>query len=198
MAHNAIEWGNLHQSDRLVNITYRIYRRPPGDRGSRPGAGLRPQRRLPHAAVAGDPFSHLDVREKLGLRAGGFGLLICQGMVDEMRYNDVGNEVTLDQAVSLHRSRRFRMGPTQRATTPDGEQRIEVTLDQHLQDVEGCMPDRSCIDRPFRFRRRPRGVTRLRIPSSRGDRPLPEPTGARTAAVTSMPGELRPTHAGGR
>ena len=25
MAHNAIEWGNLHQSDRLVNITYRVY-----------------------------------------------------------------------------------------------------------------------------------------------------------------------------
>ena len=35
------------------------------------------------------------MREKLGLRAGGFGLLICQGMVDEMRYNDAGNEVTL-------------------------------------------------------------------------------------------------------
>ena len=42
-----------------------------------------------------DPFSHLDVREKLGLRAGGFGLLISQGMVDEMRYNDLGNEVIL-------------------------------------------------------------------------------------------------------
>ncbi len=94
MAQNAIEWGNLHQSDRLVAITYRVHAdrleivvRDQGtgfDRGA-----------LPHAAVPGDPFSHLDVREKLGLRAGGFGLLICQGMVDEMRYNDVGNEVTL-------------------------------------------------------------------------------------------------------
>ncbi len=94
MAHNAIEWGNLHQSDRLVNLTYRVHddcleivvrdQGPGFDRSS-----------LPHAAIAGDPFTHLDVREKLGLRAGGFGLLICQGMVDEMRYNDVGNEVTL-------------------------------------------------------------------------------------------------------
>jgi DNA-binding response OmpR family regulator len=94
MAHNAIEWGNLHQSDRLVNITYRVHddrleiivkdQGPGFDRTS-----------LPHAAVVGDPFSHLDVREKLGLRAGGFGMLICRGMVDEMRYNDVGNEVTL-------------------------------------------------------------------------------------------------------
>jgi anti-sigma regulatory factor (Ser/Thr protein kinase) len=50
---------------------------------------------LPHAAVPDDPFTHLDVRDKLGLRAGGFGLMISKGMVDELRYNDVGNEVTL-------------------------------------------------------------------------------------------------------
>ncbi len=25
MAQNAIEWGNLHETDRLVNITYRVY-----------------------------------------------------------------------------------------------------------------------------------------------------------------------------
>jgi DNA-binding response OmpR family regulator len=94
MAHNAIEWGNQHQSDRPVRITYRIYddhleiivrdQGPGFDRSN-----------LPHAAVPDDPFTHLDVREKLGLRAGGFGMLICQGMVDEMRYNDTGNEVTL-------------------------------------------------------------------------------------------------------
>jgi DNA-binding response OmpR family regulator len=94
MAHNAIEWGNLHQSDRLVNITYRIH----DDRleivVQDQGPGF-DRTQLPHAAVPDDPFTHLDVREKLGLRAGGFGLLICQGMVDEMRYNDAGNEVTL-------------------------------------------------------------------------------------------------------
>jgi len=94
MAHNAIEWGNLHQSDRLVKITYRVY----DDRLEivvrDQGSGF-DRSQLPHAAVADDPFTHLDVREKLGLRAGGFGLLICQGMVDEMQYNDTGNEVTL-------------------------------------------------------------------------------------------------------
>jgi DNA-binding response OmpR family regulator len=94
MAQNAIEWGNLHETDRLVNITYRVYddRLEIVVRDQGPGFD---RTALPHAAVAGDPFSHLDVREKLGLRAGGFGLLICQGMVDEMRYNDLGNEVTL-------------------------------------------------------------------------------------------------------
>lgn len=94
MAHNAIEWGNEHQAERPVRITYRIH----GDhleivvRDEGPGFD---RGHLPHAAMPDDPFTHLDVREKLGLRAGGFGLLICEGMVDQMRYNTQGNEVTL-------------------------------------------------------------------------------------------------------
>jgi len=94
MAQNAIEWGNQHRSDRLVEITYRVHQ-------DRLEIVIRDQGRgfdrqdLPHAAAADDPFTHLDVRDKLGLRAGGFGLLICQGMVDEMKYNREGNEVTL-------------------------------------------------------------------------------------------------------
>jgi len=94
MAQNAIEWGNQHRTDRLVEITYRVH-----------GDGLEivirdqgqgfDRESLPHAAAPDDPFTHLDVRDKLGLRAGGFGMLICQGMVDEMRYNRAGNEVTL-------------------------------------------------------------------------------------------------------
>jgi DNA-binding response OmpR family regulator len=94
MAQNAIEWGNRHQSDRLVNITYRVF----DDRAEilirDQGCGF-DRNNIPHAAIPDDPFSHLDVRDKLGLRSGGFGLLICEGMVDELRYNDVGNEVTL-------------------------------------------------------------------------------------------------------
>lgn len=94
MAHNAIEWGNRHRSDRLVKLTYRVFEdkleivvRDQGEGFNRDD--------LPHAADEEDPFTHLDIREKLGLRAGGYGLLICRGMVDEMHYNDAGNEVTL-------------------------------------------------------------------------------------------------------
>jgi len=94
MAHNAIEWGNRHQSERPVKITYRIYEDHLEITVRDQGPGF-DRSHLPHAAMLDDPFSHLDVREKLGLRAGGFGLLICQGMVDEMRYNESGNEVTL-------------------------------------------------------------------------------------------------------
>jgi DNA-binding response OmpR family regulator len=94
MAQNAIEWGNRHQSDRLVNITYRVSEDHVEIIIRDQGAGF-DRKNIPHAAIADDPFSHLDVRDKLGLRSGGFGLLICQGMVDELKYNDVGNEVTL-------------------------------------------------------------------------------------------------------
>lgn len=94
MAQNAIEWGNRHQSDRLVNFTYRVYEDHVEIIIRDQGAGF-DRGNIPHAALADDPFSHLDVRDKLGLRSGGFGLLICQGMVDELRYNNVGNEVTL-------------------------------------------------------------------------------------------------------
>ena len=100
MAHNAIEWGNNHQSDRLVTIRYRVYEDRVEivvrDQGS--GFDLS---NLPHAAVPDDPFSHLDVRDKLGLRAGGFGLMISKGMVDELRYTDPGNEVTLTKRFRL-------------------------------------------------------------------------------------------------
>ncbi len=94
MAHNAIEWGNQHQSERPVKIIYRIHKDHLEIVVRDQGSGF-DREVLPHAAMPDDPFTHLDVREKLGLRAGGFGLLICQGMVDEMRYNDLGNEVTL-------------------------------------------------------------------------------------------------------
>jgi DNA-binding response OmpR family regulator len=94
MGQNAIEWGNKHQSDRLVNITYRVYDDHVEIIIRDQGSGF-DRANIPHAAAADDPFSHLDVRDKLGLRSGGFGLLICEGMVDELRYNDVGNEVTL-------------------------------------------------------------------------------------------------------
>lgn len=94
MGQNAIEWGNRHHSDKLVDITYRIHPDRVEIVVQDQGEGF-DRDSLPHAASPDDPIAHMDVREKLGLREGGFGLLITGGMVDEMRYNDVGNRVTL-------------------------------------------------------------------------------------------------------
>jgi DNA-binding response OmpR family regulator len=94
MGQNAIEWGNRHRSEQLVDITYRIH----ADRVEivirDQGTGF-DKAKLAHAASADNPIAHMGVREKLGLREGGFGLLITNGMVDEMRHNQTGNEVTL-------------------------------------------------------------------------------------------------------
>lgn len=94
MGSNAIEWGNQKRAEALVCISYRIFEDHVEIVVKDEGTGF-DRSALAHAARPEDPISHLDVREQLGLREGGFGLLICQGMVDEVHYNDLGNEVTL-------------------------------------------------------------------------------------------------------
>lgn len=53
--------------------------------------------KLAHAAIAhpGDPTEHIKIREDLGIRPGGFGLLILNRFADELIYNAKGNEVFL-------------------------------------------------------------------------------------------------------
>ena len=94
MGQNAIEWGNRKQAHKTVGVTYRVF----ADRVEivirDQGPGFDPKD-LPHAAKVDDPLGHLDAREDLGIRDGGFGLMIARGMLDELRHNDQGNEVTL-------------------------------------------------------------------------------------------------------
>jgi CheY-like chemotaxis protein/anti-sigma regulatory factor (Ser/Thr protein kinase) len=94
MGQNAIEWGNKYHTDKLVWITYRLYADRVEITIRDQGEGFDPAG-LEHAASPDDPLAHMDIREKLGLREGGFGILISRGMVDELRYNERGNEVTL-------------------------------------------------------------------------------------------------------
>jgi len=94
MGSNAIEWGHRKRVDLVVTVRYRILSDrveitirdtgPGFDRGT-----------LKHAANVDDPAAHLDVRESLGLRVGGFGILMTRGLVDQMNYNEAGNEVRL-------------------------------------------------------------------------------------------------------
>lgn len=116
MGQNAIEWGNRHHAEAPVEITYRVFADRVEIAIRDQGPGFDPSD-LPHAATADDPLSHLDVREKLGLREGGFGLLIARGMLDELRYNDWGNEVTLVQRFP-DRGREARVGPMATARGP--------------------------------------------------------------------------------
>lgn len=91
---NAIEWGHRREVDRLVTLHSRLQGRRLTICISDTGPGFS-RCDLPHAASQDDPVSHLSVREQLGLREGGFGIMIANGLVDELRYNEAGNEVCL-------------------------------------------------------------------------------------------------------
>ncbi|MEO7158224.1 MAG: ATP-binding protein [Vicinamibacterales bacterium] len=59
-----------------------------------PGPGFNP--RAPSlVATEADPLTHLEKREASGVRAGGFGLMLTAKLVDEVYYNQFGNEVVL-------------------------------------------------------------------------------------------------------
>lgn len=91
---NAIEWGHKKQVERIVTLDYRIDPQKVTIVIRDTGPGFNP-RNVPHAAQPEDPVAHMEVRETLGLREGGFGILMSRGLVDELAYNSTGNEVTL-------------------------------------------------------------------------------------------------------
>jgi len=94
---NAIEHGGGSDPEKWVSITYVrtaraivYYVRDPG-----PGFSFED---LSHAAVsnpADAPFGHSEVRDRLGMRPGGFGILLARNMADELIYNEAGNEAVL-------------------------------------------------------------------------------------------------------
>lgn len=94
MVENAIEWGNRRQAHLMVTLSYEVTDEQVRFTITDQGPGFNPQQ-IPHAAGPEDPLSHLGIREKLGLREGGFGILIAKGMVDQLEYNDKGNQCTL-------------------------------------------------------------------------------------------------------
>jgi DNA-binding response OmpR family regulator len=94
MGGNAIEWGHRKNADLVLRITYRIDPASVTLIIQDQGPGFDP-RDLPHAASDEDPIRHLEIRNELGLREGGFGIMLARGLVDDFRYNERGNEVTL-------------------------------------------------------------------------------------------------------
>lgn len=93
---NAVEHGGKLDPEKMVELhfirterTIVYYVRDPGQ-----GFSLD---KLPHAAIShpGAPFEHTKVREELGIRPGGFGLLLLKKVADELIYNAKGNQVIL-------------------------------------------------------------------------------------------------------
>lgn len=92
---NAVEWGGKLDPNRKVRIASVRTPRMVMYRIADPGPGFDPSK-LQHAAIGqpkDDPTAHIIVRDKLGLRAGGFGIMMTRALADELIYNEARNEV---------------------------------------------------------------------------------------------------------
>jgi anti-sigma regulatory factor (Ser/Thr protein kinase) len=97
MVLNAMEHGARFDPNQVIEVTAARTERAIVFHIRDPGQGFDRQA-LAHAAKANDPdsvMSVMDHREAAGLRSGGFGMLIVRQIVDEMVYNERGNEVLL-------------------------------------------------------------------------------------------------------
>jgi DNA-binding NarL/FixJ family response regulator len=94
---NAIEHGAKFQPDQHMEISYVRARNMVLCRIKDPGQGFTLDE-IQHAAVAnpqGDPIRHAAYRQERGMRPGGYGILLAKKLVDELIYNEDGNEVLL-------------------------------------------------------------------------------------------------------
>lgn len=93
---NAMEHGGEFDPEQVVEVSAVRTKRTIVYYIKDPGAGFDPAE-LPHAAPSeeGDLLAHAEERAELGLRPGGFGLLLARKIVDEMIHSERGNEVLL-------------------------------------------------------------------------------------------------------
>ena len=94
---NAMEHGTAFSVEQTIEVTAVRTARSIVFYVRDPGPGFR-RGKLADGTVAGPhdhPLSHIAKRENLGLRPGGYGLTMAGGIVDELIYSDLGNEVLL-------------------------------------------------------------------------------------------------------
>jgi CheY-like chemotaxis protein/anti-sigma regulatory factor (Ser/Thr protein kinase) len=94
---NAMEHGGHFDPSQHVEVSYVRTKRMVLCRVKDPGQGFSLEE-LQHSAIANpeeDPFKHMETREAQGKRPGGFGILMATKLVDDLIYNEKGNEVLL-------------------------------------------------------------------------------------------------------
>jgi anti-sigma regulatory factor (Ser/Thr protein kinase)/ActR/RegA family two-component response regulator len=97
MLTNAIEHGGQLDPSKHIEIEYIRAKHMVSCHIADPGLGFTLDE-IPHAAIANpddQPTHHIELREELGIRPGGYGILMAQKLVDELIYNQEGNEVLL-------------------------------------------------------------------------------------------------------
>ena len=94
---NAFEHGAGNDPSKIVQISAVRTARTVVFHIIDPGKGFRFDE-IPHSAISNtpdDPSRHIEIREESGMRPGGYGLLVVKGIVDELIYNEPGNEVLI-------------------------------------------------------------------------------------------------------
>jgi anti-sigma regulatory factor (Ser/Thr protein kinase)/ActR/RegA family two-component response regulator len=94
---NAMEHGANFDPNQYVEISFIRSHRAITCRVRDPGKGFSLEE-LRHAAIGNsteDLLTHMAVREERGLRPGGFGILLAKKLVDELIYDEKGNDVLL-------------------------------------------------------------------------------------------------------
>jgi DNA-binding NarL/FixJ family response regulator len=93
---NAMEHGAKFNPEQVVEVHAIRTARSMVFRVRDPGTGFQKES-LAHAAIGNpsDPTAHILLRKEQGMRAGGYGLLLASGTVDELIFNAIGNEVIL-------------------------------------------------------------------------------------------------------
>ena len=102
MVVNAISYGGRFDPSQYVEVSYLRARRAVKLRVKDPGEGFSLDE-LRHAAISNppdDPARHIYYREEAGLPGGGYGILLSRHLVDELIYNEFGNEVVLIKYLS--------------------------------------------------------------------------------------------------
>ncbi len=92
---NAIEHGGKSDPHERVQVTYVRTTRAIVYLIQDPGKGFS-FNNIDHAAISNphdSPARHLEIRAEKGVRPGGFGILLTRNLVDELIYNEKGNEV---------------------------------------------------------------------------------------------------------
>jgi anti-sigma regulatory factor (Ser/Thr protein kinase)/ActR/RegA family two-component response regulator len=94
---NAMEHGAGFDPEKVIEVSAARTRRAIVFHVRDPGPGF-DRADLAHAAIGHlgvGPMAHFERRAQLGLRPGGFGILLVRNLVDEVVYNERGNEVLL-------------------------------------------------------------------------------------------------------
>jgi anti-sigma regulatory factor (Ser/Thr protein kinase)/ActR/RegA family two-component response regulator len=94
---NAMEHGAGFETEKTIEVTAARTARAIVYHFRDPGGGF-DQANLPHAAASNEPEDIVAatlLRAERGMRAGGLGILVARAVVDEIAYNEHGNEVLL-------------------------------------------------------------------------------------------------------